>query len=78
MILNLLLTFGVNLLLSLFPLLSLITIPVSTISVLTQITGVAAWIVGKDLLLLMFSLVSSFSIARLAFAIFHLFLKIKG
>lgn len=73
-----LLNFGVNLLLSIFPLLNLVAVPVSAIATLAQITGFAAWIVGKDLLLLIFSAISAFYVARLGFALFHLFLKIKG
>ena len=78
MVTTALLGFGLTILSLILSVCSFVQVPTEVIANLADITSVASWIVGKDLLLLCFSSIAAWYSARFAVSIFYLFLKIKG
>ena len=78
MITTTLLGFGLTILTIVLSVCSFVQVPTEVIANLADITSVAAWIVGSDLLLLCFSSIAAWYTARFAISVFYLFLRIKG
>lgn len=77
MLITAVMSLGLTFISAMLSIASIVSIPTSTIATIQTITGYASWVVGEDLLLLIFSSIVAWYSLRLGVALVRFFFELK-